>query len=311
MIVKPFQLKLAKVSSQQQEILRAVMSFLPKTAVSSVVHEGIAGVMAERLGPDTSFELESVAEMTHGAFTKTLTHVPIVVALTCVPVNHKACLQIDDVIAHVAIERMLGGEHDGARAMRSPTDTEQGVLQYLILMLLERLQKVAGKAANVHFRFDRFALDPADVEGIAEADAKVVVLTYRVTLGDHAGFVRLVLPNPLVEAAFLDVPTAALRSDEELSRDRAQLNRFKDVATVMWIDAGRTTLTPDELANIERDDVVLFDESDIILGKDGAVTGRVRVRIGTGSHGGFISEITTDARAAHCRLDQSFRGEGV
>jgi flagellar motor switch protein FliM len=311
MTVKPFHLKLAKVSSQQQELLRAVMSFLPKTVTTEAVCDGLMGVLNERIGSDVSFELDAVAEMTHGAFCKTLPRAPIVTSLTCVPVDKKAYLHVDGVVAHVSIERMLGGEHGGESAMRSLTDTEQGVLQYLILMLLERLQHVAGSTAPVHFRFDRFMFNPSDVEDIAEVDVPVTVLTYRIAVGERAGFLRIVLPNPIVEAVFLEAPEAIERSADETARERQRLGRFSDIVTTMWVEAGRTTLTPDELVNIERDDVVLFDESDIILGEGGKIGGRVRVRVGSGSHGGFLSEITTDKRAAHCRLDQSFRGEGV
>lgn len=310
MTVKPFQLKLAKVSSQQQELLRAVMTFLPKTVTTDALCDELRGVLSDRLGSDVSFELDSVSEMTHAAFCKTLPRRPIVTSLTCVPVNQKVFLHLDEVLAHIAIERMLGGEPSDKPAMHALTDTEQGVLQYLMLMLLERFQKVAGSAAPVHFRFDRFMFEPAEVEVLAGADVGITMLTYSVTIGERSGFLRMVLPNPMVEAAFLRIPQGE-KTAEELRRERQRLECFGDVVTAVWAEAGRTTLTPDELANIERDDVVLFDESDIVLGEGGKMEGRVRVRVGSGSHGGFLSEITTDRRMAHCRLKQSFKGEDV
>ena len=310
MTAKPFHLKLAKISSQQQALLRAVMTFLPKTIMVNAVCDGIMGVLVDRLGSGVSFELDSVTEMTHGAFCKNLPRKPIVTSLTCVPVDKKAYLHVDGVLAHIAIERMLGGEHDQKPAMHSLTDTEQGVLQYLFLMILERFQNVVGSAAPVHFRFDQFVFNPSEVEGIAGADVPVTVLTYNIAIGERSGFLRIVLPNPMVEAAFLDVPKAA-QSEEELKREIERLESFGDIVTAVWAEAGRTTLTPEELANIERDDVVLFDESDVVLGDGGKIQGRVRVRVGSGNNGGFLSEITTDKRAAHCRLEQSFKGEGV
>jgi len=310
MSVKPFQLKLAKVSSKQQELLRAVMAFLPNTMTTEALCDGLMGVLSERLGSDVLFGLDSVSEMTHAAFCKTLPRRPIIVCLTCVPVNQKAYLHMDGVLAHIAIERMLGGERKDEPAMHALTDTEQGVLQYLLLMLLERFQRVAGSTAPVHFRFDRFMFDPKDVEAVAVADMPVTMLTYDVTIGNRSGFVRLVLPNPMVESAFLKVSRSE-KTAEDIKRENERLAGFGDIVTAVWAEAGRTTLTPDELANIERDDVVLFDESDIILGERGKIEGRVRVRVGSGNHGGFLSEITTDERTAHCRIEQLIKGEGV
>jgi len=113
-----------------------------------------------------------------------------------------------------------------------------------------------------------------------------------------------VLPNPLVESNFLDVASPTERRDEEVAYDIASLKRLGNFRTSLWAEAGRTTLKPDELMQLEREDVILFDETDIVLEEGSDIHGNATVRVGMGEHGGFVAEVTTDSRSVHCRLKQ-------
>lgn len=311
MTVKPYHFKLDKVSSRQQQLLDAVMSFLPKTGLRESFSKGIDEAMEKHVGELASYQLEAVSEMSHQAYCNQLPAKPLVAVLGCVPVDRKAYLEIDDVIVQVVLERLLGGSLEGTELPRALTDTEQGVLQYLLLQLLAHVYRLCGKEARVHFRFDRFVLDARDMEELARADEEVVLLTFRIEIGDRAGFAKLVLPNPLVESAFLDVSAPGQKREEELVHDLNSLRRFENFRVALWAEAGRTTLKPDELGQLERDDVILFDETDIALGEDKSLGGRALLRLGMGRHGGFLAGISTDKQKIHCRLEQQFKGEKI
>ncbi len=311
MAIKPFHLKLKKVSARQQQLLQALMSFLPRTGLRDRFDAAVSEALRKHAGEAVSYQLEAVSEMTHQAFSNQLPSTPVVAALSCVPVDRKAFLQIDNVLAHVLIDRLLGSERDEAPAPRALTETEQGVLQYLILQLLSHVYRLCGKEARVHFRFDRFVAEPREFATMGKGDEIVTVLTLKMNADAHAGFVKVVVPNALVESAFLDVEVPGERREEERVYALDQLKRFGNFRTVMWAEAGRTTLTPQELVQLEREDVILFDETDITMDERSAIAGRATVRVGAGQHGGFVSEVTSDPKTVHCRLTQHYKGEGI
>ena len=311
MAIKPFHFRLKKVSSDQQRLLEAVMSFLPKTGLRARFGSGLEEALTKHVGESSSVRLEAVSEMTHEAFVGKLTAYPVLVLLECVPVNKKAYLEIDTVIAHALIGHLLGSGVEESATKRGLTDIEQGVLQYLFLQLLAHVYRMCGQESRVHFRFDRFVFDPSDVRALARADERMTVLTLRVQIGSHNGYAKLVLTNSLVEAAYLDVVAPGEIRAEEAALELAELRRFGNFRVGMWAEAGHTTLTPEEIGQLEEEDVILFDETDIKLTGDGGVGGKALVKVGKGRHGGFWADISTDTKAVHACLEQHFKGEKV
>jgi flagellar motor switch protein FliM len=311
MAVKPFHLRLKKVSSKQQRLIDALMSFLPKTGLRSRFRLGIDEALAKHVGDGVSYQLESVSEMTYQSFSNKLPAKPLLAVLSCAPVDARAYLQIDNVIAQVFISCLLGGDAEEEQVPRALTDTEQGIMQYLLLQLLSHVYRMCGRSTRVHFRFDSFVTDPGEAAGLTRADEVVSVLVVRVDLGEHTGYVKLVFPNPLVESSFLDVQAPGELRVEEFAYDLEQLKRFESFRVRLWAEAGRTTLKPGELSQLERDDVVLFDETDIALGENGAPKGKAILRVGRGERGGFWADISAEAKAVHARLAQHFKGESI
>jgi flagellar motor switch protein FliM len=311
MAIKPFQLSLKKVSSQQQRLLEAIMSFLPKTGLRDRFRGGVEEALEKHVGEKATIRLEAVSEMTHEAYLGQLAAQPVLTVIECVPVNKKAYLEIDPMMSHLLIGYLLGSESDQPQTPRLLTDIEQGVLQYLFLQVFAHVYRLCGKEARVHFRFDRFSFDPTEIRSLASADEMVTVLTVRVQLGSHVGYAKLVLPNPLVESAYLDVMAPGEVREEEAVSELEELKRFGNFRVSMWAEAGRTTLMPSDLEQLEEEDVVLFDETDVRLEEGNAVKGRALVRVGKGEHGGFWADVSADKKAVHARLEQQFKGDSV
>lgn len=311
MTVKPFHFNLKKISSRQQELLDAIMSFLPKMCMREKFKVGIKEALAKHLGDDVSYRLETVSEIAHGFYSKQLPKNPIVAVLGCVPVDKKAYLEIDSVIAQKVLERLLGGELENKVISRLPTDIEQGVLQYLLLQLMSHVYRLCGKNTRIHFRFDRFIFSAKEMEELMRPEEGVVSLNLIINIGDTSGYAKLVLPNPLVEATFLDLSDSVEAAESDLNEKLEDLKRFDNMRIVMWADAGRTTLTPADLGELERDDVILFDETDVFMSDNKELKGRVVLRVGTGRHGGFLADVSTDKKSLKCRLEQQFKGEEI
>lgn len=311
MALKPFHFRLKKVSLQQQRLLTAIMSFLPKTGLRDRFRLGIEESLGKHIGERAKVRLEAVSELTHEAFIGQLPTQPILTVIECVPVNKKAYLEIDPMMAHLVIGYLLGSQVDQPQVPRSLTDIEQGVLQYLLLQVFAHVHRMCEKEARVHFRFDKFAFDPKDIRTLAPADEVVTILTVRVQLGSNVGYAKLVLPNALVESAYLDVVAPGEVREEEAIGELEELKRFGNFRVSIWAEAGRTTLTPEELGQLEEEDVVLFDETDIKLEEGSLAGGKALVRIGKGEHGGFWADISADKKAIHASLEQQFKGESV
>ncbi len=174
---------------------------------------------------------------------------------------------------------------------------------------MAHVYRCCGASSRVHFRFDAYVHEAQELMQEGAPEDHVSVLTFRVELGSDTGFVKLIMPDPLVEEAFLNVQSPRESRPEERAYEIEEFKRFGHFRTPLWAEAGRTTLMPGELKELERDDVILFDESDLILATGGALSGRAVLRVGTGMRGGFIAEVEADEKSVHARLTDAFRGE--
>ena len=291
MAVTPYHFKLKKVSERQQRLLQALYSYLPATGVRDQFQRGIMESIARHVGEECTFRLEAVHQESYTSFISKLPKPTLLVVFGMAPLASKAICEIDFPLALMLVERMLGGQADRMPAARELSDTEQGVLQYLVLQVLEGIHRLCGQDARVHFRFERFSFHPHEVRDLASDEDGVAILVFRFNVGRQMGFVRLALPEPFVEEGFLEVEAPGeLRAEERAERLR-RLERFGYIRFPIWAEAGRTTLSPEELAELEEGDIVLFDQSSVTL-SEGQPTGKAIIRIGSGMRGGLDAKLS-------------------
>ncbi|MFA4873734.1 MAG: hypothetical protein WC956_06220 [bacterium] len=308
MAITHYHLKLKRVSKSEQQLLSALYAYLPDTGLRERFALGLRDAIASHIGEGFSFKLETVEQRPFASFLERMPAHPLVLVIGLVPYESKIICEIDSTLAMMAVERMLGGFVESMPEPRVLSETEQGVLEYLILQTMAHIHAECGKDERVHFRFDRFAASSDQVRGLADPDAKAASLAFRVLLGRHAGFVRLIFPEPFVEEAMLGTETSQALNPAELERMFQGLAEYGFVRVPVWAEAGRTTLAPADLTQIEEGDIILFEQGDMRLA-GGGEAGKVILRVGNGMHGGFDAGISLDARRVRATIEGTHKGE--
>lgn len=307
-MIKSFKFRLKKVSGREQELLSALYSYLPATGARSGVMRGIRAAMSRHVGKEISLRLEAVHQEKFSAYLSKLSGTGTLAVIGMDPLNKKAILDIDPLLAVMFVERLLGGEPGESLKIRELSETEQGVLQYLMLQILSNIYRTCGQDARVHFRFDRFSSGRRDLQDLADAGDGVAVLVFRIKVGRHGGFVRLAFPDPFVEEAFLNVESRGEIRAEELNFRIKSLNRFSYVRVPLWAEAGSSTLLPSELSGIEEGDIILLEQSDLRISDQGPY-GSVTMRLGDGNAGGLEAELSREGDVLHCTVRGVRKGE--
>jgi flagellar motor switch protein FliM len=289
----PFQ-NLKKISKQEIELVRALMEFLPRTAVREQFHLAIRKMLIKHLGQEVIYFTDALNEMKFTDYCSSLPESPILIVVGLTPLKEKAIIQVDHTLAYLVIDKLLGGVGNIEEALRPLTDTEQGVLQYLIMQILSQFQVLSASASRVEFRMEKFAFHAKDVEKLVDKEEKLCVITVKVGIADQTGFIKIALPNPFIKAAFLNGGLAGYKNNPlEKNYAMSQLTKFDHITTTIWAEAGKVELTPAELKNLESGDVVLFDNSRVRLNEK-KVLGNVMLRIGKGLSGGLDAQVKPD-----------------
>lgn len=245
------------------------------------VAAAIRTTLVKHLGPDVMLFLDDIAVTTSGTFAGGVGEAATIAVIGMPPLLEKIYLQIDQGIVGMVIDRLLGGT--GRRGVEPIplTETEQGVLQYLVMDLLAALHAAAGPETPFHFRFERFIRHAVELGDLLPPRESVALCTWRCGLSDTIGIIRLAIPDSFAVAARLPE-----RSQGDLAVLATQRRRFANERLPVWVEAGRCALTPTDLVALEVGDVVLFDQTELTL-RDARPSGRVMLRLGQGTHGGI------------------------
>lgn len=300
-MIKPFKLdNLKKVSRREQELIHALYEFLPATEVREKVHVAIRKALIKHLGRDIRYFLSSVETISFNEFSTALPECPVVVVLGLAPIGKKLIIHVDHHIANLLINKLLGGGDVTMGEVKPLTETEQGVMQYLVMQILSQIYSSGGAEPRVHFRMDRFLFDPGDVRKLVDAREKVCILTVNVTIFDQSGFIRLVFPDPFLEE-IVNLSEGAGQTKGERKYFGHALHKWGFVKTSVWGEAGNSLLNPVEIRDLEPGDVILFDESDLKL-TGGEMKGNIVLHFGAGGKGVDASLVESGAKTIKCKL---------
>ncbi|MBN1282674.1 MAG: hypothetical protein JXA24_02735 [Proteobacteria bacterium] len=319
MTVRPYKLRLKKVSGAEQELLAAVYSFLPATGAREGLLDGLRQAVADELGESFSLVLEAVEQQAFASFCARLPRHPIVAVIGLAPYQDKMLCEIDQTLALMAVERLLGGHVKSLPEPRQLSETEQAVLQYLIAKVLSEVHRRCKGEERIHFRLERLATSPDEAKAAAAEESRCAVLAYRAGMGRHAGFARLVFPEPFVKQAMLEAEAPGESKPGERAARMRAMERYHYVRTALWAEAGRATVTPADIARLEEGDVVLLEGGDLALSGLPAMRaagsearpagGRVILRAGLGEGAGLDADVTLEAGRARACVRGIHRGE--
>ncbi len=275
---RPFDFsKLPKISSQEAKLLKDLQLFSPRIDSTKNLGQAVQILIARELGSSFSLAVERIASVSVAQKLQEFPRQGVYVVIGLEPLEQKAVLELDPLITHMAVDRLLGGKGELLTAVRPLTEVEEGVLSYLVLKILALIYE-RGKSEKVHFRLEGIASSSDEILKKIRPEDPGIMISCRLRLDSQTGYARLILPSPLAQKAFLESPGL---SKEEGVDACARLSRLGFLGTSLWAELGRTTLNVGEINHLEPGDVVLLENSRA-HSEGGQLKGSLSLRVGRG-----------------------------
>ncbi len=292
---RPVEWHLPQLSKEGWTHHEMIRHFFPDAGLREAALAAIRTVLAKHFGKEIMLYCEDVSSKPFSDIVQQMGENGVIAIMGMPPVTSRLILEIDHDLAGFMVDRLLGGSGTRATEPMPLSETEEGVIQYLIMQSLADLHTACGAAVQWHFRFEKFLRRTSAVVEQLSPRESVVMITWRVGFDTQLGTVRLMIPHAFAVEAGLRA-----RANTQSAEMLDQAHRFSDEQIPMWVEAGRCELTPAELASVEPGDVVILDRADVHL-QDGLPAGRVHLRAGDGVHGNVICELTKE-RTLRCRV---------
>ncbi len=308
--VKPFFFQgLKKLNKKQIQLEEALLNYFPQGLDKNPLQKKLEDFFKSQFHVDCRLELRKIEELSLGQWAQALPLQCVVAHFSMQPASQRAYLWVDSVIAYSLIDRLLGGEGDYPTELKPLTPIEEGVLQYLLLKTLAQVSQSCGNAESMHFRLEKITRNSKEVLVGENQNTPSVLLHFRLQIGSCTGFVLLVLPNPLLESNFLGkepLETLQDSSDQDLL---APFQKMSYIRADLWAEIGSVSLTVSEKNQLEKGDVILFDQTHSHMA-EGHLAGNVVLRVGEGKGGGFLAQLVSADSPTILRILDYYGGEG-
>ncbi|MCP3145086.1 type III secretion system cytoplasmic ring protein SctQ [Pyxidicoccus xibeiensis] len=239
---------LRALGSRQLTRAHAVLSERP--CVAALGREAL-GVVAEVLARELGCEVRAEARLLEAAVApQTGLAWPAVFALLELSaVGGTAVLELEPALAFAALERIAGaGQRPGV--VTELARLEEATLAYLLLLVLSAVRSQVGLYSRLGPRLSGLSMRRAEVLARLDGRQPLVAVELSLTVGEASAGARLLLPAPVLQTVFQDLP----------------LERGSDLAPEVLAAAlearcliGQTPLSARALEALVVGDVVLFE----------------------------------------------------
>lgn len=289
-IIQPFPFeKLKQFSHEEARLISQLTNYFPASGLGPQFLETFSELLKKYLGSSFLIRYESIFEAPYGKFIAGLPDRFIGMAVSLTPLTKKVIIEIDSDFAFALVDRLLGGPGEAPVALHSLTPLEEGILQFLVVKFLKELSPLT-KGALGQLRFDKIVRTSAELSRMGDENETMILMTFRLRLNQTDSYLRLCLPSPLLLEWEKKFPLFSARALPEDSFLESRLKSLEHFRTVVWGEVGYVSLSARELSQIQRGDIVLFDEAyPEFDGKK--ISGAVRLKLGEESLGGIEGKI--------------------
>ena len=306
--IKPFKFHLTKISGALNQLVADLLDFLPASGARESFHLAIRKTLQQYLS-DVRYYLAAIEPVTFPDFFTALPNPCCVGVLGMEPFKQKAFVELDPLLGNLVIDKLLGGKGEEWGELRPLTETEQGVIEFLLLKLLHQIHKLSGENAKLHFRLEQMTLEPAKLKIFQKEKDSLICLKIHVALLNQSGFFKIYLPTPWILEGFLkDLPEDRDSRLHQILKEN--LKHFEALPLELSGSLGEATLTCGDLKNLETGDVVLFDESGVSKEGD-RWQGEVQLVAGPEGSGGFRGLWKGFEEKGRCEITGALKGGKV
>lgn len=303
---KPFRFSgLEKVSRGQALLVERVNWLLPGINTAGQAPADALSRLKQLLVEEVTLRLDAIHVLQPKDLKRVLANPTVMGMLVPAPQQTRGFLEVELSLAHAIVDVLLGGAGEMI-ALRPLSDIEEGVLSFVLIETLKCL------APYVHpglprIRLEGMARGVEQVVAAVAGEKQVAVVQLRATVGKHAGYLRLFLPETVLALANppAEGPERKLRRS---LRARQHGARLKGVMTSLRAEIGSFELGSADLLRLGEKDVVSLMEP-LNFRPDRGEVGATKLRVGNGRVGYVNATVQLEAGRYQAVVNEIVSGE--
>ncbi|RMH58448.1 MAG: flagellar motor switch protein FliM [Candidatus Hydrogenedentota bacterium] len=232
-----------------------------------MMHEAFARLattaLSARLRTLVGVHVSSVDQLTYEEFIKSIPNPTTLAVVDMSPLKGSAVLEMDPAITFSMIDRLFGGKGKPVNLNREMTDIERGVIERIILRILNDLKEAWANVVDLRPRLATFESNPQFVQIVPPNDMTVLI-TLETRVGEVEGLTNLCIPYITLEPIITKLSAQYWYSSIRRGKATDSLDSIKGRLARTPIPVvgvlGSTTITMRELMSLKVGDVLKLDQ---------------------------------------------------
>jgi flagellar motor switch protein FliM len=232
----------------------------------SIMHETFARLtttsISAQLRSLVHVHVASVDQLTYEEFIRSIPNPTTLAIIDMDPLKGSAILEIDPAITFSIIDRLFGGQGEGAKFSRDLTDIEQAVMEGIIVRILGNLRESWSTVIDLRPRLGGIETNP-QFAGIVPPSEMVVLVTLETKVGEVEGMMNLCIPYLTIEPIISKLSAQYWYSSVRRGTTPENLNilreRLATVAINVIAEIGNMDIRVRDVLALRRGDIVRLD----------------------------------------------------
>ena len=210
--------------------------------------------------------LVAVDQLTYGEFNMSLSNPTCINVFSIKPLEGRAVLEINPILVHSIIDRLLGGAGEPPAVMHALTDIEQSIVSRVIDIVLEWLGESWKSIIEFNFQVEEREVNPQFVQIVAPGET-VILISCEMKVGQISGIISICFPFVYIEPIMSSLSaqhwissTQKKPTDEMRQSIRGNLEKSR---LSLHATLGVTHISIRQMLELKKGDVLVLDHKAI------------------------------------------------
>ncbi len=234
----------------------------------SIMHETFARLTTTSLSAQlrslVQVHVASVDQLTYEEFIRSIPNPTTLAVINMDPLKGSAILEIDPAITFSIIDRLFGGQGEGAKVTRDLTDIEASVMEGIIVRVLGNMREAWSQVIDLRPRLGQIETNPQFAQ-IVPPTEMVVLVTLETKVGEVEGMMNFCIPYLTIEPIISKLSAQYWYSSVRRGTTTENLNilreRLSTIAVPMVAEIGQLDLTVREVLSLRPGDVIRLQDT--------------------------------------------------
>ncbi len=229
----------------------------------SIMHETFARLTTTSLSAQlrslVQVHVASVAQLTFEEFIRSIPNPTTLAIINMDPLKGNSILEIDPAITFSIIDRLFGGQGEGAKVTRDLTDIENSVMEGIIVRILGNVREAWSQVIDLRPRLGNIETNPQFAQ-IVPPTEMVVLVTLETKVGEVEGMMNFCIPYLTIEPIISKLSAQYWYSSVRRGTTTENLNilreRLSTIAVDIVAEVGKMDLTVRDVLSLRAGDVI-------------------------------------------------------